>query len=688
MKAAIRFSPDILRRLGEELTPSPDVSVLELVKNSYDADALACRVELRGTDRPGGTIVVTDNGDGMDAAQVERGWLLLGKSPKTREAVTRLGRTPSGSKGLGRLAALRMGQLALLTSRPRHRPEYECQVRINWDDYSDVEHVGDVQLDVKEGLREQGVKHGTRICIQRLRTSVGRMVVKRLARGLVLLADPFGEDPEAFRPRLVAPEFEDLERLVEERYFDDAEYHLIAELTADGLATAEVHDFKGDVIYSGTHDEIAPNRAGRGYRAPTASFHLWVFILNRQTFSTRNSTIGEVREWLGEFGGVHLYENGLRVQPYGNPGNDWLDMNLRRARSPEERPSTNTSIGKVSVSNPEDVLVQKTDRSGFIETDSFEELRSFCQDSMDWLAGRRLADAERRRTQQRKSAEDRVPGAQRNLEAAIDALPEASRKEVERSYHRYDRTRERQAAALRKEVQLYRTLSTAGIAAAALAHDSRGGPAKNIVLNARQVQKAGRRVTEEALREQIVRSAGRMLREGKSLLQLNRSTLNLVAKDKRRFGAIDVHNVISQVMSEYRALADDNDIDIEVQFCSARPVVKGSQAAIESILVNLLTNSLAAIDRSAATDRRILIRTQIKDDEFVINFHDSGPGIVDIPERRIWLPGETTKKNGTGLGLTIVRDTVTDMGGEVNATTTGDLGGAAMTVRLPLSGGM
>lgn len=37
--ARIRFSADILRRLGEELNPHPDKGIVELAKNAYDADA-------------------------------------------------------------------------------------------------------------------------------------------------------------------------------------------------------------------------------------------------------------------------------------------------------------------------------------------------------------------------------------------------------------------------------------------------------------------------------------------------------------------------------------------------------------------------------------------------------------------------------------------------------------------------
>ena len=38
-RASIRFAPDVLRRLGEELNPNPHRGILELAKNAYDADA-------------------------------------------------------------------------------------------------------------------------------------------------------------------------------------------------------------------------------------------------------------------------------------------------------------------------------------------------------------------------------------------------------------------------------------------------------------------------------------------------------------------------------------------------------------------------------------------------------------------------------------------------------------------------
>lgn len=78
----LRFSTEMLRRLGEELNPHPDQGILELVRNAYDADAETCIVELIDTQRSGGTIKVVDDGVGMTRAEISDGWLILGSSPK------------------------------------------------------------------------------------------------------------------------------------------------------------------------------------------------------------------------------------------------------------------------------------------------------------------------------------------------------------------------------------------------------------------------------------------------------------------------------------------------------------------------------------------------------------------------------------------------------------------------------
>ena len=86
MTEHLRFAPDVLVRLGEELNPSPEQGILELVRNSYDADAATSTVELTDVSSPGGRLTITDDGTGMTREQLRDAWLVLGRS--TRIATT------------------------------------------------------------------------------------------------------------------------------------------------------------------------------------------------------------------------------------------------------------------------------------------------------------------------------------------------------------------------------------------------------------------------------------------------------------------------------------------------------------------------------------------------------------------------------------------------------------------------
>ena len=681
-----QFSTDILRRLGEELNPSPDQGILELVKNSYDADATFCSVELFNVDQPAGSVRVHDDGAGMDSDAIIQGWLVIGRSPKVLAQKTPLGRVPTGSKGLGRLAALRMGSSVTLVTRPRFEPDQQYEVEIDWSKYERTEVVEDIQLEIRKVRRPNGMGHGTDILLKHLRSKISYSDAKKLARALLLLAHPFDDNPIGFRPTLTAPDFTDLERLVRNRYFTDADYHLAAVLNLQGRARVAVLDWKGKELFQGEHSDIAKHRGDASYEVPPANFDLWAFILTSDSFRTRQSTLSEVRTWLGQFGGVHVYHNDIRVAPYGNVGNDWLEMNLRRARSPEERPSTNTSIGRVSIDDPDGSMLQKTDRSGFIEGRAFDELRAFAQDSLEWMARCRMQEAERRRADQRVTTISRTEKAKKSVQEAIQSIPSKVRRPVEQAFNSYDRNREREANALKREVQLYRTLSTAGITAATFAHESAGNAIKVITNSIRAIERRARNALGQAYADLLQKPVDGIANAIASLSVLGTATMRLLQHEKRRASRVDIHDVIIRTIETLDPFLKNTHIEVIPRFCSGSPYLRTTEAAIESIITNLLNNSVVALEESKKDSRKIVVSTHLDNGTAVIQVADNGPGIEGISVRDVWLPGETTRPNGTGLGLTIVRDTARDMGGNAEAIEHGSLGGAEFNVTLPILG--
>ncbi|MCQ3804859.1 MAG: hypothetical protein OXC98_10435 [bacterium] len=163
-------------------------------------------------------------------------------------------------------------------------------------------------------------------------------------------------------------------------------------------------------------------------------------------------------------------------------------MNLRRARSPEGRPSTNNSIGLVTVDDPGEMLIAKTDRSGFIENDAFSELREFCGDALDWMAKRRVAERDRKRKKQRKSGKGRRQGAVKDVEKAVAGIPENQRKGVTEAVERLNRESDSEREAILSDLQLYRTLSTVGTTASVFALEA-DGPLTRIGRLARAIER-------------------------------------------------------------------------------------------------------------------------------------------------------------------------------------------------------
>ena len=75
---AFTIESRIIREFGERLVKHPEVALLELIKNSYDADARTCTVD---HDHPN-HLTVADTGHGMTLEEFLSGWMRIGTSSK------------------------------------------------------------------------------------------------------------------------------------------------------------------------------------------------------------------------------------------------------------------------------------------------------------------------------------------------------------------------------------------------------------------------------------------------------------------------------------------------------------------------------------------------------------------------------------------------------------------------------
>jgi C4-dicarboxylate-specific signal transduction histidine kinase len=294
--------------------------------------------------------------------------------------------------------------------------------------------------------------------------------------------------------------------------------------------------------------------------------------------------------------------------------------------------------------------------------------------------------AEKRRTAERSVPETAATEAKQNVVDAIAKAPSETQEQLKEVFAAYEREKARETDNLKREVQLYRTLSTTGITAATFSHESSGNPVKVITHSIGAIERRAKKALGDRYDTLLLKPVGSIVRAAETLGVLSSTTLSLINHEKRRLTRVNLHHVISNVFDMFQPFFRGRSVECSLELALGDPWLRGSEAAVESVITNLLNNRLAAFETAGSQNRRISIRSSYLQDDLVVVVSDSGPGIEGIALRDIWLPGVTTRPNGTGLGLTIVKDTVIDLGGRVGAVEHGVFGGAEITVRLPILG--
>jgi hypothetical protein len=159
----------IVRELGERLVKQPEIALLELVKNAYDADAEECRIEHDYPKR----LIVRDTGHGMTLDEFKIGWMRIGTSSKEQlNASRRFGRVITGEKGIGRFAVRFLGsKLNLATVAFDNNRGYRTRLEanFNWPEFDKNEDLGKVKVPFVLVRADDADETGTMLEISALR---------------------------------------------------------------------------------------------------------------------------------------------------------------------------------------------------------------------------------------------------------------------------------------------------------------------------------------------------------------------------------------------------------------------------------------------------------------------------------------------------------------------------------------
>jgi hypothetical protein len=410
----------ILQLLGDELIGSARLALFELVKNAYDADANVVTLSLNVAAGEAPSIVAEDDGEGMTLKTIRDVWLVPGhdlrrQQREEQKRSPKHHRLPLGEKGLGRFAVHKLGNKISMVTRAKG--ELECVVDIEWAELIAKPFLDEAPVRIKRRDPQifKGSQTGTLIEISELRSEWTRGEVRRLYRQITSICSPF-QDASDFSALLEVPGHESwlsdlpdvreiLNRAIwkfsfklENGRFDwKYEFKQVPGLKLDPRDVEKIGDrLKLPPISGDDRMEkkvIADENTTKGIGPVRGEFY--VYDRDREVLK-RLTSVQLLTDYLDDNGGIRVYRDGIRVYNYGEAGDDWLGLDLRRVNAPTRGISRNIILGAVQLSLQHSTqLVEKTNREGFVENSATQELRRIVLGALATLESERQIDKER-----------------------------------------------------------------------------------------------------------------------------------------------------------------------------------------------------------------------------------------------------------------------------------------------------
>ncbi|WP_309398469.1 sensor histidine kinase [Cerasicoccus maritimus] len=737
--STLRPRARLLRTLGEELISSEVVAIIELVKNSYDADADRVLVKFNGPLEKGvGSIEVIDNGHGMDLETVRTVWMEPSTPSKRGKGGSRRSdrykRRYLGEKGIGRFASSRLAeQLEVITRRKGASTEvyglfdwgqfdddskYLDEIIMLWDERNPTDIVPEGDFDCLWGSDRKlppsrDRTHGTILRMSGLKQKWEAKHFEELRRGLARLVSPQharaakeNKDP-GFHVELDATEeYSEFSAPIEPPAILRHPHYIIkGSVNEDGIFSAKYR-----VLSEGADHVVksvlarVPNRRGRYELRELASgadegledsrglscgpIELELRIWDRDELGNvvqkTQSTITDIRTDLDAVAGVNIYRDGFRVLPYGEPRDDWLRLDLRRVQNPTMRLSNNQIYGVIQISadaNPG--LRDQSNREGLDENQALEDLRDVLYYALSNLEALRYGA--RPRSVAKSSRPVGGLFSQVDLEPLSNYISENYKgdKQVEKLVQQTERAIDTQLKEIQTVLARYQRLATLGQLIDHVLHEGRQPIAA--INNETALGLLDIDHKEKYNDELVPRLQGRFNR-----IQKQGDVLSIAFKRMEPFGGrrrgrpvqLYLEDIIKDAFSVFED--DLRRLNVKTAIPRSQTLVRVDQAEIQEVFINLLQNSLYWIEQTNEHKREIKIGiARISPNQVDITFSDSGPGVPVANRDRIFDPYFSTKPEGVGLGLAIVGEIVTDYySGKLELLDHGPLKGANFLISL------
>jgi signal transduction histidine kinase len=261
---------------------------------------------------------------------------------------------------------------------------------------------------------------------------------------------------------------------------------------------------------------------------------------------------------------------------------------------------------------------------------------------------------------------------------------------VRRSYLGLEETVASRTLELRKEIEERRRaesekiqaerLAMVGMMAAQVAHEVRnplGAIALTLDLLENEMEKISA-ATGQSL-EESTELAGALREEVKRIDQVILDYLSLARPRKATFARVDLNDLVQRKLAFLNGVMSEANVTLDLRLQESPLLIRADGDQIWQAILNIVKNSLEAMPEGGT----LTVEISSNAPSAVVRLTDTGCGMATAQKEKLFVPFATSKANGTGLGLALVKQIVTEHNGRIECQSAPGQG-TSFTITLPL----
>lgn len=690
----------LMNVIGDQLITSKIVAVIEIIKNSYDADASSVIVKFCNMSNVGfnslpieeqAYIEIEDDGCGMSLDIIKNVWLRPATpnkfDRKKRQNIrTTKGRVIQGEKGIGRFAIHKLGEKIELYTKAQG--ENEVKLEMNFVDYNpddanlfnapaDYKLLDEVQNNwyVQSPSEKILGESGTVLRIYNIREMWSAGDYKELYKNIQRMMPPVDQNARQlgvdFIQDFTIQMYKDDILYVDEdvRTFADvierAQYSMIGSVDEKGNLNFQYKSLSPQRVFNDVFNLLDDSfLSRRNYtiqgtkwfkendRRPLCgpfSFTFYAFDLKNKDYTILDR---DLEKFIKE-NFVFVMRDGIRVYPYGEKEVDWLDLDkLRSTYRAGQFISYNDLTGFVYISQEKNPLLKDaTNRQGLVnDRGCYNDFKSLV------TAVTEIFNYEIKIDKNKKAIQRRVPINKSNeaLQKALLNLQKLLAKtgdlETLEASNKFFDTYQKHLGIIQERMETVEDLAGLGMAVEKSSHDS----LRLLSLMQQNVKSFKKKIINQNYQEEDVLDLLNELEENLNIVYEDMQLIQPLFKIQRQtIKDISIKESITKVLKYFR-----NDIDgkirTNIEIIKEDFFIQTNAGLILQVLINLIDNSIYWLDKSGNTEKKIHFNISPRNRTLIIA--DNGNGIREDIIPLIFNEFFSMKANGRGLGLYIVKE--------------------------------